>query len=215
MLETAPAGRAAVQLESGTALRLDRGTTLRVQSVQSVELVHGAVYVDNAGGSGRSIEIRTPHGTVRDIGTQFEARLIGSRLRVRVRSGLVEVSDGHGTMSGDAGTEITAGTGALLRARASVYGPDWDWIAEVAPAVDIEIEGRPLAAFLTHVSREHGWTLRYASPIVERTAAETILHGSVEGLTGEQALATVVPASGLRYALQDGVLTLSSGEIGR
>jgi hypothetical protein len=117
------------------------------------------------------------------------------------------VHDGPETASGGAGTEFTAGAGPIQRSRTPVYGPDWDWVAEAAPT--FEIEGRTLAAFLEHVSRERGWTLRFSSASVERTAAETILHGSIEGLSVEDSLATVVPASGLLHALRDGVLTLS------
>jgi len=207
MLETGPTLRTAVQLDDGTSIRVDRLTKLRVHSSRGFELLQGAVYVDNGGVERPSIEIRTSLGSARDIGTQFEARLMDSRFRVRVRSGLVEVNDGRETVSGGAGVEITAGAGPMLRGRAPVYGPEWDWIAEAAPAFDIE--GRPLAAFLVHVSRERGWTLRYASPLVERTAAETVLHGSIDGLSAEDSLATVVPASGLRYTLRDGLLTLS------
>jgi ferric-dicitrate binding protein FerR (iron transport regulator) len=86
LLETGPGQRTTVQLDSGTSLRVDRETRLRVVSTRGVELLHGAVYVDNGRDRGESIEIRTALGTVRDIGTQFEARLVDSRLRVRVRS---------------------------------------------------------------------------------------------------------------------------------
>ena len=207
MLETGPTLRTAVQLDDGTSIRVDRLTKLRVHSSRGFELLQGAVYVDNGGVERPSIEIRTSLGSVRDIGTQFEARLMDSRFRVRVRSGIVEVNDGRETVSGGAGVEFTTESGSILRGRAPVYGPDWDWIAEAAPAFDIE--GRTLAAFLAHVSREHGWTLRYTSPLVERTAAETVLHGSIHGLSAEDSLSTVVPASGLRHTLRDGRLTVS------
>ncbi|HEX2339568.1 MAG TPA: FecR family protein [Vicinamibacterales bacterium] len=207
VFDTGSSGPATLQLDTGTSLRADRHTSIRVHASRRVELLHGAVYVDNRGQAGRAIEIQTPFGTVHDVGTQFETRLIATRLRVRVRSGFVSVHDGPETASGGAGTEFTAGAGPIQRSRTPVYGPDWDWVAEAAPT--FEIEGRTLAAFLEHVSRERGWTLRFSSASVERTAAETILHGSIEGLSVEDSLATVVPASGLLHALRDGVLTLS------
>jgi ferric-dicitrate binding protein FerR (iron transport regulator) len=206
--DTGESGPAALQLDTGTSVRIDRRTTIRVRSNRRVELVQGAVYVDNGRETGRSIEIQTPFGTVQDIGTQFEVRLAGAGMRVRVRSGLVSVNDGRETASGGEGTEITAGEGPILRGRVPVYGPDWDWIAAVIPAFDIE--GRPLKTFLEHLSREHGWTLRFASASVERAATETILHGSIEGLSAQDSLATVVPASGLRHVLRDGVLTIAA-----
>ncbi len=43
-----------------------------------------------------SSEVHTSFGVVRDIGTQFEIRLGASSLRVRVRSGVVEVHRGRG-----------------------------------------------------------------------------------------------------------------------
>jgi ferric-dicitrate binding protein FerR (iron transport regulator) len=208
LLESGPRLRSAVQLDSGTSIRIDRNTKLRLVSSREVELVHGAVYVDDGSDRGQAIEIRTAFGTIRDIGTQFEARLDESRLRVRVRSGIVSVSDGRETVSGSAGAELTSSSGQILRGRAPVYGPDWDWVAAAVPAFDIE--GRTLAAFLAHLTREHGWTIRFSSPVVERTAADTVLHGSIDGLSAEDSLATVVPAAGLRYALRDGELTLTA-----
>ena len=55
---------------AGATLRLDRGTRVRIDTESVATLQAGAVYfADNSQRGG--IEIRTPLGVIRDIGTQF------------------------------------------------------------------------------------------------------------------------------------------------
>lgn len=207
VLQTGPSNRDALQLTGGASLRLDRVTRVRFQSERVVELLAGAAYVDR-GHRGPAIEIRTAFGAARDIGTQFEARVVSGRFRVRVRSGTVEMRTDRERAEAAAGNELTASLdGTISRSTVAVHGLEWDWTAAALPPFDIE--GRSLDEFLRHVSREHGWTLRFSSADVERAALRTVLHGSIAGLTPDESLATVVPASGLRYRLRDGTLTLS------
>jgi ferric-dicitrate binding protein FerR (iron transport regulator) len=159
------------------------------------------------------MEVRTERGTARDVGTQFEVRIAGASLRVRVRSGLVEVHHADRSLQARAGTELMLVDGHATNRPLRGYGPDWDWAATVGPGLDIE--GRALATFLDQLSREHGWTLRYADDDLARRASTIILHGSVHGLEAMEALETALGASGLEHRLNGGDLEVYRGSSSR
>jgi ferric-dicitrate binding protein FerR (iron transport regulator) len=164
------------------------------------------MYIATSEGS-RGFEVRTSIGTVRDVGTQFEIRLSETSLRVRVRTGLVEIRRREGVVPTHAGSETTVRSNGVDTRPVSTYGPDWDWTAGLATA--FEIEGHSLQAFLDHVTREEGWTLRYANPTLADAASRIVLHGSVEGLRAEDALGVALATSGLQYRLRAGELLVS------
>jgi hypothetical protein len=87
------------------------------------------------------------------------------------------------------------------------HGPDWEWTASVAPALDIE--GLALSEFLDRISREHGWSIRYADPALARDASTIVLHGSVSGLQPRDAVEVAITTSGLAYRLEDGALNVT------
>lgn len=201
-IETGPSGRAALRLTDGTSMRIDTMSRARVVAPSVIELAAGALYFDTAPGSA-ALEVRTPFGVARDIGTQFEIRLEPATLRLRVRTGLVELRLGERMVPARPGTELmVTGDAAVSRAIAP-SGPGWRWAADMAPPFDIE--GRSLAAFLAHLSREHGWDVRYEGGL-EREASGILLHGSVSGLSPEEALAVALRTSGLAHQLRDGEL---------
>jgi len=140
-----------------------------------------------------------------DVGTRFEVRLRESSLCVRVREGIVNVTRGGRTHEARTGVELTLDeAGEVEHRTVPVYGPEWQWSLEIAPAFDIE--GRTLREFLGWVSRETGWRLRFHDPTVAAGTASVILSGSIEGLTPADALAVVLPTSGLRHRVAEGVL---------
>ena len=47
------------------------------------------------------------------------------------------------------------------------------------------------------VSREQGWQWAYADEQTKRLAERAVLHGSMEGLSPEEALAAALPVAGL------------------
>ena len=77
----------------------------------------------------------------------------------------------------------------------------------MAPA--FAIEGHTLGVYLEYTAAEQGWTLHYADPAVAESAKRIILHGSVEGLTAEDALGVVLATSSLQYHLRSGELYVS------
>lgn len=204
-VDTGLNARAAFRLADGTSLRLDADARMRLLSRTVIELSRGAVYVDT-GRNSAGLEVRTPLGVAYDVGTQFEVRLTMSALKVRVRTGLVEVKSGAQSLSARPGTELTLESGTAVTRTVPAFAPEWRWAARLAPI--FEIEGRPLAAFLDHVSREQGWTVRYSDARLAAEASGIILSGSVQGLDPTDAVAVALRTSGLTYQLAEGELVV-------
>jgi ferric-dicitrate binding protein FerR (iron transport regulator) len=204
-IETGAAGRVALRFADGTSLRLDSASRATLAGTHAVDLSSGAVYVDM--GAARGLEIRTPFGTARDIGTQFEVRLFPERLRLRVRTGAVELRDRSRTVTGHAGTEILFSATEAESRPFAPYGPEWQWTAELSPPVDID--GLPLSSYLDRLAREQGWTVQYADSSLARDARGIILHGSVAGLAPGDALDVAIGTSGLGYRLDNGRLVVT------
>ncbi len=200
---TTGAGRAAVRLPYGASMRIDAGSSVRIDSSRRVTLTSGALYVDSGADAAldNGIEVATALGSIRDVGTQFEVRLLAGTLRVRVREGRVLVAHEGGAHQARAGGELLLREdGSFRRAEIPRYGPGWDWVQRAAPALDIE--GATLRDFLDWVSRETGLRWRLAEPPrAGRRPEEIVLHGSIQGLTAEQALAVVLPGCGYRHRL--------------
>jgi hypothetical protein len=112
------------------------------------------------------------------------------------------------------GREHEAGSGLELRVGADgesrrpipVYGAEWAWVAAAGPG--FAIEGRPLRVFLGWLCRENGWTLRFADAESERLAGTILLHGTIDGLAPEEALAVVLPTTALPHRLDAGLLVV-------
>jgi hypothetical protein len=159
------------------------------------------------------VEVATPLGRVDDVGTQFEVRLMpvatgASRLRLRVREGEVRVETARATHHARAGQELLVDPdGGAQRASVAPDDGGWAWAARTAP--ELVIEGRTLATFLDQATRELGLRWRMVEPGTERPAAAIVLHGSVAGLTPEEAIDVVLTGSGLTSERRDGELRVS------
>jgi hypothetical protein len=206
VVTTADGGRVAVRLPAGASVRIDGNSSVRFDSGSTLTLQRGALYAD-AGPPGEpheGIEIATPFGSVHDVGTQFEVRLLPEGLRVRVREGKVRV-DAERIREAEAGSELLIhADGSSESANVPVYGPGWDWVQRTAPP--FTIENANLAQFLNWVSRETGLRWHLAEPGDDPETV--ILHGSIEGLTAEEALPVVLPGSGYRHRIVGGEIWL-------
>jgi ferric-dicitrate binding protein FerR (iron transport regulator) len=188
--EVADGGTASLTWGDAT-LRLDGGTRVRIVSTRELSLERGAVYVD----SNRSgVTIRTPIGAVRDIGTQFEVRLAGDRMRVRVREGRIDLQQGSATHSATAGIELDSDVhGVVTKRSIPRNGAEWNWVMRAAPP--IRLDGRTLAEVVATVTREEGVTPVW-SDSAARAAASIRLHGTMP-LAPDEALDSALVASGL------------------
>ena len=207
-IETDPRSRVALRFSDGASVRLDAGSRARPLYSGAIELSAGAVYVDTGRESSR-FEVRTATAIARDIGTQFEVRVIDRVVRLRVRTGVVELADRVRSVTGRSGTEITLSADGASRRQLAPHDPEWAWTTRVSPPM--EIEGVVLGEFLARVAREHGWVVHYADPVLAREAADITLHGSVRGLSPRDALGVAVATSGLRHRVDDGSLIVLRG----
>ncbi|HEY1302085.1 MAG TPA: FecR family protein [Vicinamibacterales bacterium] len=206
VIETDDVSRTSLRASDESSVRIDRASRLRFVGPHTIELITGAVYIATADAS-QGFEVRTTIGAIRDVGTQFEVRLSESTLRLRVRTGTVQIVRGTNVTAAAAGTEATVTQTAVDLRPGSSDGSEWSWTREIAPA--FPIEGRPLHAFLEHLAAEEGWTLRYVDPSVAEAAAHIVLHGSVDELRPEDALGVALATSGLQYRLQGRELFVS------
>ncbi len=211
-LMTGSDDRGALLLPSGLSLRLDHGTRIAMRSADRVDIGKGSVYVDagaEAAGS-RQFEIGTPAGAVRHLGTQYEVRLDGPVVSIRVREGRVQLQhQGASIAEGRAGEQLSVGrSGAVTRSATDTYGASWAWVAATAPG--FELEGRSLVEFLDWAGRELGQRVAYRSPTIAAEAAAVVLSGSVAGLAPDQALAAVMATTQLRAMALDGQIVITA-----
>ena len=209
-IETGPSGRGALALAGGIAARVDRDTRLVVAAADRLVLESGTIYVDSGPASTVTspLDVVTPRGTVRHVGTQYEVRLLDAGVRVSVRDGMIEWRSGDGNVERSASGEQLTIThdGRVEREPVSAYGPMWDWTLEAAPPINIE--GMPLSQFLAWAARETGREIRFASPEVEREAAGIVVHGSVAGLTPHEALDAVLATTTVTAQVSGGSLVV-------
>jgi ferric-dicitrate binding protein FerR (iron transport regulator) len=196
-IDTGVAGRAALRLASGVSLRLDHDTSIELSQGRRLRLDRGTAYVDvdpvRASGG---LVVATAIGEVRDIGTQFEVRVAGDEMRVRVREGRVLVERGEILDEIRAGHEGSmVGRGRLELQPLTAFDPGWSWLLEVAPA--FPIEERSVADYLRWLSRETGLGLRWEDPDLRTSAEEIILHGDISGVRPDQTPGMVLPTCGL------------------
>ncbi len=192
--------RAALVLSDGTGVRFDRATTAVLENAHRLTLERGAAYIDTgrSPGSPSTLRVETPFGVVRHLGTRFEVRLADASMRVRVRDGLVAVErDGTRWTTSAGEALLLTGTGTARREPIAIAGPEWSWVDRLAEP--FTLEGATVTAFLEWVRREEGWRWEIADDALRARAGRIVLHGSIEGLTPEEALAAVLPASGLTY----------------
>ena len=207
-VETDREARVGLRFPDGTSARLDHGSRARLLSANALELTSGAVYIDSERSS-RQFEVQTSLATAHDIGTQFEVRLIDSALRLRVRTGSVELRSGTRSVSGHAGTEVRFTAASAVSRPIAPFGPEWDWTASLVPP--LATEGMALSTFLERTAREHGWTMRYQDPALAAEVSRIVLHGSYEGLPPTDAVEVAMTTSGLRHVLERGELTVLRG----
>ncbi len=202
-------GRIALRTSSGASIRLDSGSRVRLASTDRVELLQGAVYVDSSGGVG-DLTVHTAFGIAREIGTQFEVRIIGEAARLRVREGSVSLqatapgADPEQQLAGRGDEWTATASGSWQQGHIAPYDPSWQWVIEAGPT--FSTEGRTVAELLEWAGREAGWEVRYVDSDVEATAARITYSGAFQRLRPHDAIEIALPAALLEGSLRDGVL---------
>ncbi len=194
---TRGAGRALFSV-AGVSLRVGGDSDVTFERAGEVRLVSGRLYVDSglahpmtAVEARSALEIMTPLGNVRHVGTQFEVRVQADGVRVRVRDGTVDVNSPHAVVTLGSTDELDIGSdGTVARTSVTQYSGDWSWTNDLGP--EFLIEGRSFEEFLQWYAHESGRQLEFATPAVHAAALATRLSGSIVGLRPDDALSAVV-----------------------
>jgi ferric-dicitrate binding protein FerR (iron transport regulator) len=199
-------GKLALRLGS-LSLRLNAHTSIELDAADRIRLVEGIIYVDSGGlNTATALAIETPAGKIRHQGTQFLVEVSEQATRVSVREGRISLEGGRGesvrAVAGES-VRVTA-TQVELQKNVPGFGPMWEWVGQVAPTLNIE--NRPLTEFLSWISREQGWQVRYASEDYERSAPTIRLHGTIERLNADEMLERVSMVTGISLGAREGVL---------
>ena len=214
-VSTGDNGRVALSYQ-GYDLRLN-GATAVTLGAKGIELKAGEIYAsdDQRSNPAQGLLIATPHGTVRDIGTQFMVTLQPDQTITTVRKGTVLVDPGNGDVrveaSGGAAMQVRIGTGQQVhRQQVAPSGDDWRWIYQGGPG--FELEGSSAHEFLQWSVAESGLRLEFATQAAEIYARTTLLHGDLGDLDPEQAVDPVLATTDLRAELAAGnTLRISLG----
>ena len=209
ILETSADAGASLILTSGHSLRVAAASRVRFQT-DMIMLDEGSVYIDSGSTGAQSrLLVRTSFGTAREFGTQYLVSVLDDSFEVSVREGSVNIERDNGpTLTANAGEALYLDRdGSARRESILHYGDRWQWASELGQPM--QLEGRTLAEFFTWLSRENGWVVTYADGSLQRSAKRVELHGSIAGLDGEQALASVVATVGWRFTLSNGIVAVS------
>lgn len=130
-IRTGQGGRVRIVLVNGLNLVLDSETRIGVDDLRRWELRRGAVYVDSGPVSAsdpRKFRLKTPDGNVKQLGAQFEARIIGDELHVSVRSGRIVVTLPDGDVAATAGELLTVEDEKTSRRPIPADDHTFDWL---------------------------------------------------------------------------------------
>jgi hypothetical protein len=198
---TGASASVALRWPTGHELRLDADTELMRDPDGTPDLRRGAVYVDSGVGPRRAsaaLPIRTPRGTVVDLGTRYEVRIdADASLRIRVREGEVRLHrEAAGPIDVVAGEDAAVTPDGVVERRS--IDPDdaaWSWLRAAEPP--FVLDGSTLADFLAWCERERGVRFRFDDPAsAPRPAAIALAGGSLDGFDTDDALTAVLTTCG-------------------
>ena len=203
-IKTGSAEGLSLLLLRSESLRIDENSEIRIDGSDQFTLLSGRIYADTGQFSHRagSLTIDTEFGQVTDIGTQFAVTSTESGLDVAVREGRVDVRDASLTYSARIGERLTLVPGqAADIAVLQLHDDYWNWIDALAPTYDIS--NKTLLEFLKWAARETGRELQFKTNELRMSAMRTDIHGSIEGLTPDEALESILLTTNVRYRIED------------
>ena len=195
------AGGLSLRLPGNRSLRIAEQTEISLASVRDIYLDRGTIYLDTERDRGRDpIEIHTALGSLRHVGTQFEARYTVNELRLRVREGTVLLRTGDDDLRAEAGQQIVLDfEGAVKNTKISSFGDQWAWVQALAPMP--EIDEQPLSEFLEWISMETGRSVHFANSDLQTRAYTTVLHGRLDRLMPMEALGVMLQTTDFQYTV--------------
>ena len=174
-------------------------------------MLGGRVYADTGQFIYRDggLKIATEFGLVTDVGTQFSVATTNQSLDVAVREGRVDVQNDSGSYAARMGEQLTLVQGETATiAELDTHDDYWDWIVELTPAFDMT--NKSLLDFLKWAARETGRDLQFESDESRMFAMRTDVHGSIEGLTPEEALEAILATTSVRYQIADDKIVIAN-----
>jgi ferric-dicitrate binding protein FerR (iron transport regulator) len=213
-VETGSDSGLALGWHEGGSLRIDENTAVVFEAENRIYLREGRVYFDSvtdplsasASSDGpANLAIRTEHGLVRHLGTQFMTKVGDDQLVITVREGIVSI-DGNVTARASAGQQFAISASGELSINDTNGVDGWEWIEKSTPAVDLD--GRLVAEALEWVGRESGRKINYASEAAERLANETRLRGNMQ-LPPSRALEVFMLTVDLNARIEGEVIVVS------
>lgn len=179
VLQTGTDSAAGLKWRDGASFRVDEQTRVEFIAANEIYLHSGRVYFDSHGAeSGSDFVVRTHHGVVSHVGTQFMTEADADHLVVSVREGVVRIGEAAADQTIHRGQRAElAGNGRPVITNTSGVDADWAWVESVAPK--ISVDGMSAHEFLQWVGRETGYEVHYANAAVEQLARKATLRGPV------------------------------------
>ena len=199
-----------LRLARNESLRIDANTEVRIDASDRFTLLAGRIYADTGQFVYRDkgLLIGTEFGTVSDVGTQFSVSVSTRSLDVAVREGRVDVTNTQQSYAARMGERLTldqAGSADLVQL--DPHDPSWAWVTELTPSLDLT--GKSLLDFLKWGARETGRVLQFESDDTRMFAMRTDVHGSVEGLTPDEALEAILATTSVSYRIEADKIVIS------
>lgn len=198
---------------AGYTLRLDVHSEIQFHPSE-IQLHKGQLYAsDPEQKIGQTqLNITTPHGVVRDIGTQFTVQVDALSTVATVRQGSIQMitdsSDFQVEAAGGSATRVSVDSaGQVHTAEVSASGEGWQWIYPIA--APFQLEGKSVHQFLQWSVSESGRELEFATASAELYARRVLLHGSASGLDPDQAVGPVLEATDLYAQIQGETLVIA------
>lgn len=186
VLQTGDDSAAGLDWLGGGSLRVDAETRLEFTATNEIYLHRGRIYFDSQGEMAASgLTVRTEHGVVSHVGTQFMTAKTRTGLVVSVREGEVLIDGAAHSQKVRHGQRAElAGGGRPVITNTTGVGAEWEWVETISPA--ISVDGMSAYDFLQWVSQETGYVVRFANEDVRRLAQNTTLKGAVNAPPREE-----------------------------
>jgi len=197
-------------LNDGLSLRVASNSSIHFNAADDFTLSRGKVYADSGQAiyRDRGITIRTLVGSAKDIGTQFVVEYADGSMGVAVREGRVDVARDQESYLAIAGEKLLLQPDtAFVVSPISINDRSWDWAVALAPTFDID--GKPLLDFLKWAARELGKELVFANDETRMAAMRTILNGSVEDFSLDDAIQSALTTTNFQYRIDEFQIVIS------